>query len=449
YAGFSDVRFLAAKRATDLEPQVRFQAALSAGEQPPAGAARILAALLRENAGDPWIQTAALSSAANCAEPLVGHLWESDDASPSLSRVAGMVGARGDSAAIVRLLNRLADGRKAAADAAVLDGLGQGMRNSARPLAAWWADPPAEAKETMTRLRGRFDAAARTVQDDKAPAAERVGAAGLLAFGPFDVAGMSLPPVLAPTAPGDLQLAAVRTLAAHTDAKVPDLLLTPWAGYSPAARREVVEALLGRPDRTLKLLDAIGKNQVSPNELDPARVKALKAHPTAAIRAKAEAVLKATVNADRAKVVADFAGALDLKGDAEKGRGVFKTNCSACHRLDALGADVGANLLAALPNKSGEDLLAAVFDPNREVDPRFVNYQAVTADGRTLGGVIAAETPTSVTLRRADGAEDTVLRANLESLRSTRLSLMPEGLERMLTRQDVADLFAYLRVAGK
>jgi len=42
-----------------------------------------------------------------------------------------------------------------------------------------------------------------------------------------------------------------------------------------------------------------------------------------------------------------------------------------------------------------------------------------------------------------------VLRANLESLRSTRLSLMPEGLERMLTRQDVADLFAYLRVAGK
>ena len=44
----------------------------------------------------------------------------------------------------------------------------------------------------------------------------------------------------------------------------------------------------------------------------------------------------------------------------------------------------------------------------------------------TLGGVIAAETPTSVTLRRADGAEDPVLRANLESLRSTRLSLMPE-----------------------
>jgi putative heme-binding domain-containing protein len=109
---------------------------------------------------------------------------------------------------------------------------------------------------------------------------------------------------------------------------------------------------------------------------------------------------------------------------------------------------VGANLLAALPNKSGEDLLAAVLDPNREVDPRYVAYVATTLDGRTLSGVIVAETPTSVTLRRADGAEDTVLRANLEGLRSTRMSLMPEGLERSLTRQDVADLFAYLRTAG-
>ena len=148
-------------------------------------------------------------------------------------------------------------------------------------------------------------------------------------------------------------------------------------------------------------------------------------------------------------MVASYAAALELKGDAAKGKGLFKTHCSACHKLDGVGHDVGANLLAALPNKSGEDLLVAVFDPNREVDPRYVNYQATTADGRTLNGVVVAETPTSVTLRRADGAEDTILRANLEALRSTRLSLMPEGLEKQLSHQDVADLFAYLRTAGK
>ncbi len=433
----------------DPDPHVRFQLALSAGELPPATAAAILAGILDRGPADPWTQTAALSSAANCAEPLIDVLAAKAASPQVLARLAAMTGAKGDEAAIQRVLGRVATGTNPYTDAALLEGVGQGMRNSTRPLAAWWTNPPAGAKETMTKLRGRFETAAKAVHDESVAPPARVAAAGLLALGPFDLAEKALVPALAPTAPGDLQLAAVRTLAVHTNAKVPDLLLAPWAGYAPAARREVVETLLSRPDRTLNLLDAIGKNQISPNELDPARVRALKTHPTAAIRTKAEAVLKGTVNADRAKLVAEYAQALELKADAERGRAVFKMNCAACHKLDGVGADVGANLLAALPNKSGDDLLAAVLDPNREVDPRYVNYQAVTVDGRTLSGVIVAETPTSVTLRRADGAEDTVLRANLESLRSTRLSLMPEGLERMLTRQDVADLFAYLRVAGK
>jgi putative heme-binding domain-containing protein len=271
----------------------------------------------------------------------------------------------------------------------------------------------------------------------------------LLAFGPFEVAGPALATALVPSTPGDLQIAAVRSLASHTDPKVSDLLLAPWAGYGPATRREVLEALFARPDRVLRLLDAIEKKQVSAAELDPARVQQLKTHPSAVVRTRAEAVLRATVNPDRAKVVAEFTPVLDLKGNAEKGKALFKMHCSACHKLDGVGFDVGANLLAALPNKSGEDLLTAVFDPNREVDPRYINYQAVTSDERVLTGIIVVETPTSVTLRRADGAEDTILRANLDSLRSTKLSLMPEGFEKQLTKQDVADLFAYLRVAGK
>ena len=188
---------------------------------------------------------------------------------------------------------------------------------------------------------------------------------------------------------------------------------------------------------------------MSPSELDPARATLLKTHPNAAVRAKAEAILKASVNADRLKVVMEYAGSLELKGDAEKGRAVFKMNCAACHKLDGVGFDVGPNLLAALPNKSGEDLLVSLFDPNREVDPRYVNYQAVTLDGRILLGIVATETPTSISLRRADGVDDTILRKDLESLRSTKLSLMPEEMEKKLMKQEVADLFAYLKIAGK
>ncbi len=450
FAKSPELRARAAKLIDDPEPRVRFQLALSAGAMSPEGAAKLLAAILVKDATDPWIQTAALSSAAHCNAALIEELIEAKDSAPVLVKLAAMTGAKGDEAEIVRVLTLIAEGKGGAASAAaLLDGLGQGTRNGKKPLATWWANPPAGAAPVMVKLRGRFEKAATTVKDESVSDADRVAAASLLGMGPFELADSALAEALVATSPGDLQLAAVRSLASHTDPKVGELLLAKWSGYGPALRREVLDALVARPDRVLKLLDAIEKKLVSPSELDPARATLLKTHPNAAVRAKAEAILKASVNADRAKVVMEYAGSLELKGDAEKGRGVFKMNCAACHKLDGVGFDVGPNLLAALPNKSGEDLLVSLFDPNREVDPRYVNYQAVTLDGRILLGIVATETPTSITLRRADGVDDTILRKDLESLRSTKLSLMPEEMEKKLTKQEVADLFAYLKIAGK
>ena len=114
--------------------------------------------------------------------------------------------------------------------------------------------------------------------------------------------------------------------------------------------------------------------------------------PNAAVRAKAEAVFKQSLDADRAKVVVAFAPALELKGDPKAGKAVFQKHCAACHRLDGVGHEVGPDLLAVIGNKSGEDLLVSVFDPNREVDPRYLTYQVGTADERVLTGVVVAET---------------------------------------------------------
>jgi putative membrane-bound dehydrogenase-like protein len=443
------------KRAERLErdpsARVRFQLAFSAAYLDPQRRHAVLKALFGER-DDPWIPTAALSSAGTDATALIFGLVSVDEKVPApvLTRLAAIVGARGDQAEVTRLLALVAGEKGTIAEqAAIFEGLGQGMRNTKTPLSAWIANPPKEAEDAVAKLRERFTKAAETVRDVSRQAPERVGAANLLALGPFDIAGPALAAALTPATPGDVQSAAVKALAAHPDTKVSELLLKNWNAYGPALRREVLDVLTARPDRAVKLLEAVEKQTVAASELDPARVQQLKAHPNAAVRSKAAAVLKVSVNADRAKVVVEYAKALELKGEAARGKGVFKMHCAACHKLDGVGHDVGANLLAALPNKSGEDLLVAVFDPNREVDPRYVNYQATVADGRVLNGVIVAETPTSVTLRRGDGAEDTILRANLESMRSTRLSLMPEGLEKQLSHQDVADLFAYLRAAGK
>lgn len=438
-----ELRRQAGVMVCDPVTRVRFQVALSAGRLPSAARAEVLADLLSREP-DPWVRTAALVSAGDVAAAILDRLDRGTDSSV-LSRLAAIVGARGDAAGITRVLSRVAGG----GDAALLAGLGEGMRSGKKPLAAWLADPPADAEPIVSKLRDRFMTAAAAVRDDARPAAERVAAADLLALVPFAVAGPALAEALTPSAPGDVQAAAVKALAAHSDAGVGPLLLKPWAGYGPALRATVLDALASRPDRAVALLDAVTVKAVAAGELPPALVQQLKTHPAAEVRAKAAAVLTATVDPDRAKVVAEYTKSIDLKPDPARGKGLFKTHCAACHKLDGVGQDVGPNLLAVLPNKSPADLLVAVFDPNREVDPRYVSYQAATADGRVLTGVVAAETPAGVTIRRADGAEDTVLRANLEALRSTRLSLMPEGLEKQLRPQDVADLFGYLRTAGK
>jgi putative heme-binding domain-containing protein len=67
-----------------------------------------------------------------------------------------------------------------------------------------------------------------------------------------------------------------------------------------------------------------------------------------------------------------------------------------------------------------------------------------TKDGRILTGMIAVEAPTSITLRRAEKAEDTVLRSQIEEIQATAKSLMPDELEKYLTKQDMADVIAYL-----
>src|SRR5204863_5574686 len=81
------------------------------------------------------------------------------------------------------------------------------------------------------------------------------------------------------------------------------------------------------------------------------------------------------------------------------------------------------------------------------LDSRYAEYQALTKDERTVAGVLTAETATAVTLRGQQGKDETILRSDLLTLRGTAKSLMPEGLEKDVSKQDMADLFAYLTAA--
>jgi putative heme-binding domain-containing protein len=96
-------------------------------------------------------------------------------------------------------------------------------------------------------------------------------------------------------------------------------------------------------------------------------------------------------------------------------------------------------------DKSPQGLLTAILDPNRVVEGRYVNYTATTNRGQLFSGVLVNEAGNSITLTGPDGKQQVILRNELEALASTGKSPMPEGLEKEIRPQDMADLIAYIR----
>jgi putative heme-binding domain-containing protein len=300
-------------------------------------------------------------------------------------------------------------------------------------------------KTSLARLQDVFSAARECVADEQASELDRQAALRLLGRNAerhaADLAALAA--LLVPQTPIDLQSAAVAALARLGDDRAPELLLAPWQGFGPELRSRVLDALLARGPWTNTLIQRMAAGNVAPGEIDAARRQRLLEHRDAAVRQAAEKLFAGSLNADRAKVVAQYRESARLTGDAGRGHVAFKKHCSACHKLADVGHAVGPDL-SALTDRSAEALLTAIFDPNRAVEAKFLNYTAATHDGLVVTGMLAAETGNSVTLVASEGKQVSLLRTELETLASSSKSLMPEGLEKDLQLQDVADLLQYL-----
>jgi putative membrane-bound dehydrogenase-like protein len=158
---------------------------------------------------------------------------------------------------------------------------------------------------------------------------------------------------------------------------------------------------------------------------------------------KPQLALAKTNSTPRAQVLQEFARALQLTGDAAKGKAIYLERCASCHRLFGQGTPVGPDL-ESVRASGNETIFNNILDPNREINQRFVTSELKTKDDEDLVGIIANDAPNGITLRQANGIETFVPRAQLLSLRQTGKSLMPEGLEAGLNTQDIANLLAYV-----
>jgi putative heme-binding domain-containing protein len=156
--------------------------------------------------------------------------------------------------------------------------------------------------------------------------------------------------------------------------------------------------------------------------------------------------IPAEQRAERAKVLSRFADVPKLRGDSKNGATLFKQQCAQCHRLRGEGVEVGPDL-GMMVGKPVEQIVVAILDPNAAVETRYQNFSVTTKDDHEVSGIIIAETPTTLTLRAPNRADETLLRSELKELSAGGMSLMPDGLESAFTPQQLADLIAF--VLGK
>jgi putative heme-binding domain-containing protein len=261
----------------------------------------------------------------------------------------------------------------------------------------------------------------------------------------------SIPALLGPT--GRLTLRSRReyfdVLTRFDDPQVGAQVLSIYGEIENELKPAAVELLTSRVAWSNALLDAIAAGRVPKDAVNLTQIAKLLKNRDKALSARVEQTwgkLRTDRNPQREQVVADMRKLLaGSHGDAVHGQVVFMKLCGQCHKLHGTGQDVGPDITVN-GRSSFEQLLNNVFDPSLVIGNAYQARTVVTTDGRVLSGLLVEDNPQRVVLKLQGGKLETIARADVEEMEISKLSLMPEGVEKQLQPQELIDLFALLKL---
>lgn len=249
-----------------------------------------------------------------------------------------------------------------------------------------------------------------------------------------------------------LGTAARSALAAYDDPNIPKAMLSPWPERSQEQQAATVATLVTRPAFAHALLDAVKSGKVPVAVITPYQARAIRSLNDADLTTKLTAVwgeLRDTPEAKKAEL-ADWTKKLTperlSKGEAVKGKALFTAVCAACHKLYGEGGMIGPDLTGGDRHKLTY-LLENIVDPNAIVPADYRMSVFKLKDGRTITGVIPAQTERTVTVQ-TPAEKLTIEKSQIAEQQQLPMSLMPEGQLTALGEENVVHLMAYLQSLG-
>ncbi len=469
---------LDAKVLTDVDAQVRLMAFLALSDRPATdgiGVALWSAVQYPPNASDRWIPEAATCAAAMHAAPFL--LAATKTREPVASRVLQIVeivaehDARGDQPTSIHpVLPRLAHAHPLVA-AAVIRGWERGWATGGKTSPAkrivercipeLLAHLPPSEQLPLARLARRWgvdaiDGAMRQVADSllakmndtKLDATSRRAAAReLLTLDPTaPEATEHVLRLVTPQADPAFSRSLVRLLRLSRSPETGQAMIDHIRHFTPGDRHEAIQVLLTHAEWTKALLAALDDGTIHLSEIALDQKQTLLTHPNDAVRNRARAIFRrggAVPDPDRAAVIRGLLADVTAAGNWEAGKQVYLKHCSKCHVHGTDGTRIGPDLTGMSVHPKSE-LLIHIIDPNRNVESNYRVYLVLTTEGRVHSGLLAAESKTTIELFDAEGKRIVLLRDEIEQLVASSKSLMPEGFEKQISREELRDLLEFL-----
>jgi putative membrane-bound dehydrogenase-like protein len=239
----------------------------------------------------------------------------------------------------------------------------------------------------------------------------------------------------------------VDALGRLDDPALAPIVLGAFSSLPPELKPRVIELLTERSSWSKALLDAIEAKQVPSAALNVNQLRRLQKNKEPEITDRVKKIwgtIREGRNPDRERLVARMKRLIGTTaGDPVAGHAVFTKLCAQCHKIYGEGQDVGPDITSNGRNDF-DQLLSNVFDPSLVIGPGYQATTIATTEGRVLTGLLAEAGDERVVLKVEGGKIETIPRGQIDEMKTSSISLMPEEIEKQFTPKEIADLFAFL-----
>jgi putative membrane-bound dehydrogenase-like protein len=444
--------------SNDEAMRVRFNSALVLGSLEGTGVVKALAKIAAHDGKDQWVRAAVLSGIEKRMPIFLSSLREQQGSDPmayaavmkDLSRLFGNAGTVADCRILLQEVLS-ASGDDEWRVSAIL-GLAEGTNGRTKefgtsPKGILYALLGTNSSPANVQSLDNFINKSIVLAENGSGRTQlRILATALLGYTDFDRASKTLQKMLDPRTPPELLLESVSAITRLNDPRGAALLTAKqaWSAYTPRVKSAVISALVSKAVFISELFRAIENGTITSAEISSADRIRLMSNKDQKLSEQAKLLFKELEGGDRMQIYQEYRKSLALASNVQLGKAVFQKSCSACHTYQKEGGKVGPDL-TGVKNQPAEALLLHILVPNYEVLPAYQSISVSTNDGRSLSGWLVSETENSMTLRTTFGTDEAILRKNIVTLSNSGLSLMPDGLERSISKDEMAKLIAYLK----